>query len=574
MKTIELIKTQLKGFVRNYRTVILLLGVPLLLIVLIISSFSTQGVTGIPFGVVEQDVYNLGQYEDSYLSFLDVQYFPTTEVCLRAVDFYWVYGCIEITQDSGPVQVTVHYDNTREPIIWEVLQRIETTIEALQKQESERAIQGLLNETASTSSSVEFFAQGIGETRDSLSAYRQELLVVEQEVSRTRSELSQQLSSSEREIADVEQRVRDYDMKRANTYSLSRSLVFDARRLLTELPPGEVRDDFDDLISDFEDGVEQENDQALDDIREAQEAISRFEQVSAQGRGYVSELGETRQKIFAARQQLLNQQSELLDYQREISSLRDRLDGVGSMDADAFLNTIVLSSTPTFIPDFSNLREDPASEVTAQEVNQARSLMSLQTLYPTILMLLLLFLSLLISSFLCLQEINNQASKRIRLIPYTFHAELISTYVASLFITIIPIVFVLIAGDVLFMLDIFSNLLTIVTILLLLASCYIFVGMALAYMFRSESITLLLSTLLLIFVMFFSGFLFPTERMNDAFSLIANVLPPKIGFEAFSQVVFYQGSFLLSALSIGALGIWMVFFASAAVITKLVRQSQ
>lgn len=576
MRTLPLIKAHLKGFLRNWKSVFLLLGVPLLLVTLIVASFSTQGLTGVPFGVVEQDTFNVFQYEDSYLSYLELTPYPDLETCLEQVHAYNEYGCLDVGVQESKTVITIHYDNTQEPIIWEVLQRIETTVDFLRQQQSEQAISSLLSETASTQDSFNYFQTGIQQTTATLNDYENQLLTMRSRIDTMREELALSIANTEADLRELEREVDTLDRQRQDTYSTSNTLIFQAREIEYSLPPGEEREELKALIDEFSNEVNAHNQDALRSINRAENAISNYRRANAQANNYVNELSDASEQLRQARVGVHTQKHDLYKYQNELSTLSEQLGTLGNTSTDALLRSIALSSTPTFIPDFElpgHLdTQEAITNITAQELNQAQSLISLQTLYPTILLLILLFLSLLTASFLCLQEINSAASSRIRLIPHMFSAEFSATYFSAIIISMIPVLCVLVAGEILFSLNILSSLATVLPTLLLLASSFIFFGMIVAYTLRKESITLLLSTLLLVFFMFFSGFLYPLERMNELFSVLANNLPPKTGLDAFNQAVFYGQPITQLTNELSLLLLWTAILAATALLIKYAKR--
>lgn len=120
---------------------------------------------------------------------------------------------------------------------------------------------------------------------------------------------------------------------------------------------------------------------------------------------------------------------------------------------------------------------------------------------------------------------------------------------------------------------ILSNIWLVLLIIFLVSSVFILFGMTLAYLLKSESTTLLISTFFLVFLMFFSGFLLPVERMTKTAAGVANTFPGKLGLDAFSKVVFYgQGYDVVHSEVMGMCG-WFVFLVALAMLTKRVRNS-
>jgi hypothetical protein len=178
---------------------------------------------------------------------------------------------------------------------------------------------------------------------------------------------------------------------------------------------------------------------------------------------------------------------------------------------------------------------------------------------------------LLISSFLSLAEINSTAHERIMLIRGIFWHEFFAIYLSSLIIISIPILCVLALGQYLFLIDILNNIGVVILLLFLLASIFILLGTALAYLIKKESITLLLCAFILVFLIFFSGFILPIERMSPISGAVASNMPGKITLSAFNEAVFYSQPLGALASAIHALLLWLAIMILITLTVKKVK---
>ena len=200
------------------------------------------------------------------------------------------------------------------------------------------------------------------------------------------------------------------------------------------------------------------------------------------------------------------------------------------------------------------------------------NMISLQTIFPNVLFVVVLFISLLISSFICITEIKSSANQRVHLIRGIFLHELASLFISTAFITTIPILCVLLVGEFVFKLHIFGNLFSVMFTLVLVASVFILIGMLLSYLIKKESITLLVVAFVLVFFIFISGFLLPAERMNEIPGLFATNSPLKIGLTAFNKIIFHAQGFneIIGELLI-LIG-WFVSLLTMVIIIKKLRE--
>jgi energy-coupling factor transporter ATP-binding protein EcfA2 len=161
--------------------------------------------------------------------------------------------------------------------------------------------------------------------------------------------------------------------------------------------------------------------------------------------------------------------------------------------------------------------ENTDEKKNAEDIAKGLNLISLQTLFPTILFLIVIFISLLVSCFVTLQEINSTAAPRLNMIKGLFMPQILSNYLTSMIIISFPVFIVVILGHFLFKLPILDHTISSFTILFLMSSTFV-----------------------LILLMFYSGFLLPVERMSSFASTVSLSMPGKLAVGSFAKVVFYR----------------------------------
>ena len=134
-KTIPLIFANLKEFVRNWKSITLILLLPILIITLFFASFSTAGLQKIPIGIIDNTGAELGELKDSLSEILVTKNFESLENCLGELRQYKQYMCIEITKDRI-FRLNAHYDNTQTLVIWGVINYLQSTVDHIKKQKT------------------------------------------------------------------------------------------------------------------------------------------------------------------------------------------------------------------------------------------------------------------------------------------------------------------------------------------------------------------------------------------------------------------------------------------------------
>ena len=92
-------------------------------------------------------------------------------------------------------------------------------------------------------------------------------------------------------------------------------------------------------------------------------------------------------------------------------------------------------------------------------------------------------------------------------------------------------------------------------------------------MVKKESITLLIHPFLLFFLIFFSGFLLPIERMATVARFLAGIMPSKIGLSLFNTLVFYNQPMINLLPGIMLLIGWIIILTTIALLFKFIRKA-
>ncbi|MEM5799470.1 MAG: ABC transporter permease [Candidatus Aenigmatarchaeota archaeon] len=263
------------------------------------------------------------------------------------------------------------------------------------------------------------------------------------------------------------------------------------------------------------------------------------------GKSYIKKIDNYNERLIETKNRFSNYNYEIKNIKSDIQEFRNNINFLKKINPEDVSNPIYLYNQPVYKPDIINY-----NKLTEKEINKGINMISLQTIFPNVLILITLFLSILVSTFISLNHINSEAKIMLNLIEDVFIHEIFSIYVSSLIIVITPTFFVLLVGNYLFKINIFFNFNLIILIILFLCSTFIFLGMFISYIIKKESITFLLSSFILVFFVFFSGFILPSERMSTIFSYFSSNSPTKIAVSALIKVSFYNQTNIIKEIFI------------------------
>jgi ABC-type multidrug transport system permease subunit len=535
----------LKGFTRNWKSVILLIILPLILISIIFASFNPQGLQVIKGGVINNvDSLEIGELQEYISSFMEINEFTTTEECVKDLKKYNQYLCVEVNGGNNGYVLDIYFDNTREPVIWEILQKLKTTIDILQKEKSKDIASGFISEFRETINKLDRFREELKKINSQVSLYVQTSEISVSQLEKARMDLSTTLNEMDGDIKTLKNT--KYELVSTKNRLLSLNSI--ANPIISN-KIREINEDMDDYIFIMN------------------KKISDYESSSAKGRQHVNNINSGVNTVRNIKNDLTNYKVRIDSTDAELLSIRNKFKSIGELNPETLVNPIVIVNYPTYIPDIETSLEGE----TIDDIAKQFDLISLQTVFPIILFLIMVFLSLLISSFLNLTQINSPASARIGLIKRISFAEIISIYLSSLFIIAIPVLCVISLGQFLFKLLIFPNLIILFPLFFLFLSTFILFGMLISYFIKKESMTLLTTTFILVLLIFFSGFILPIERMSFFLGGIAKMMPSTLSLQAFNQVVFYEANIPMISHYLNYLFIYCIVLFVLVCLTKKIR---
>ena len=567
----------LKEFIRNWKSVLLLILLPLLVIASFFASFSAAGLQKVPIGIISASGVDLGEFKESLSGVLITKDFDNLDDCLKELKQYKQYICVDITKDLA-YHLDVHYDNTKTLVIWGVINQIKTTVDWIKKEKTKQVAEQILEEAG----------KGPGYIQDA----RTELDILDRSLSEYSSEIDSginavnlQVNSAKGSVTSMGNAFSNVNTKLANLkYSrgTSKSNVVSnlnsidayAGSLLYLPSPANqygmtIADKSKQAKNEFNvyDGL------VVTAIDSAADESTNFYNLQS---GAANSL----QSIDSGVNQLSNVKSGLESRKGGITEVRNNLDLLGNyvnsvmgIDPESVADPIQMNFKPTYLPEAARLAErfKDADKKDIALLIKGETLLAFQVIFPKILLLIVMFLALLTSTFISINYLNSPANKRIMIVKGVFFPSFFSIFLSALFITLIPLIFVILLGDFLFLLPFVHNILLVLFVVGISASIYILAGMSLSYLIRDKSLTLLVSIFVLIFLLFFSGFILPIERMGAVPASIASNFPGNIAADILNKILFYDQAFLVV---LGGLAVLLLTLFLAALVTLAIKTTR
>lgn len=182
-------------------------------------------------------------------------------------------------------------------------------------------------------------------------------------------------------------------------------------------------------------------------------------------------------------------------------------------------------------------------------------------LTPTLFTLIILFGATLLASTFVLKEKKTKAYFRNFITPTIDFTFIFGTYLTCLFILIFQFVLVFLGMKFILNIDIFSMPLELGIILFLTISTFIFIGMFIGYLFRSEETIIFGSVLITAILMFFSNVILPIENISGSLKNIALFNPVVVSDIALKKILLFNFDYTSLLSEIYILGSFIIAFA-------------
>jgi hypothetical protein len=164
----------------------------------------------------------------------------------------------------------------------------------------------------------------------------------------------------------------------------------------------------------------------------------------------------------------------------------------------------------------------------------------IKLVFPVLLSLVIVFISMLFSNIVTLREINSDSYFRNLITPMDDIIFTVGLIVTNLIVVQIQVIVLLCVAQLKFNIDILSNFSQIFLICLLFSIIFVFLGMIFAYIFDNEQTSILVTTFSAISIYLFSNVITPLETMPILAAKLASLNPFVISQKIFKEFIIFQ----------------------------------
>ncbi len=527
MKISKILKNDLKVFVRDIRSFILLFLTPICIVILIGSAFLSTEPRNVPIIVCgeENEFYGnfIGLVKTSEVFEIEEQHLNCEELISDQLSYGKVRAGVLTPANEFEDEVNVYIDNTKPISVY-----IESYFNFLMKDLSKKIYTNIFMKMVSD---VKNASREINKTYDELTLGQNQIDVIISDI-----------NSLQSTVKENREKISDLKDARDKLNSAVISMGTD-REKITEFHT--VIDDIESdisalslLIADNESNQSSEMQQRLnliqnsiDDLRlmvdQENEHLSTTENYINLAKNSMNTVDfDTIENEFDDIDLSINlASSELRSLKEKLGELKDKLNAAKSyissiteQDAERYLNPIESSIERYF-----------------------GKKKYIDFVFPSILIMILMLMSTFLSSIAFIRQRNSGMMKRMAITPTGKNFFLLENTIKNIIISIIPLPFILIAGYLVLGVQItMSNILPIVLICGVSVIIFILLGLIIASFSKTETTAILSSLIIITPMIFLSGAFSPSEAFAGAIKGISAFLPMTISSRLLEGFMFYE----------------------------------
>ena len=531
---------------RSWQTIFLVIIGPLLLMLILMFAFSNVGFSNMNIG------YSVDQDSQKYQDFLpNIGYlgnfieYNNINLCDQDLKRQKLHLCLDLQSD----ELAVHFDNTREVLSLILINQIRSAIIIEKDQLIKDKATDLLGETSD-------FQGKLREGEDFISSAIEDINDQKYALQDTKRDLQEAQDRILTRIDQVE-RVKSTIVKINNNHL--NDLSVNIRSVLNSL------DEVDDALNIARDFAIATNDwQTVDEIDAQKQSInalrwsidddySNIQSLNYQVDNLITQidlvlddlnfsndfLHENQIKIKKAIDVMDNRADDLRDIKRDLKSNRNKLKVYGINNVDDFITPLEVSYEPMYLSSerFEYIKGNV--EVSIELKKRAANFATTQTLLPLMILLLISFVATILSNIILLDELHSKAYLRNLILPTSWFTRNLSIFSTIFSITMVQVLIMVGIGYIVYFLDLANGLLAILISMSLIIAIYSIIGFIFAYLIRSKTTSLLVSSFFLIINLLLGGVFYPVERMAPFMSNLAAIIPFSSGISIIQQSVFY-----------------------------------
>lgn len=537
---IKIIQKNLKLLIRSKASALIVILGPLLLIFLAGIAFDTSNTYNIDLGVFSKDYSNVTNSLISKLSENEfvINKFNDEPDCIENIKQGRIDACIVFPQNMSfetgkKNEIIFHIDYSKMNLVYVILDIITSTVYATETEVSRDLTAVLLEK-------LEFTKTQINEKRATISSIKLDLESLKSNTEGIKSDLEDMDLSISKDIFKVN------EIKDKNTEVKDGVYSF---RTDTETRLGEINES----MSQLKIRIDKLNLTSNSTINHLMSPINSME---ANLGGIKFKLGTiigTADTNYESMNSLISGFADNLDtlelnLNRATNTKSNTISILNSMiqALDQSLNNIniIESMFNDIEQNIAQIRVTSAEEIakpittTIKPVTSERT--QLNYLFPSLMVLVIMFISILLSTTIIMMEKHSPAYFRNFITPTKDIIFILANYLTSILIVMTQTVIILIVSSLFFKTQIFANIWMIIFALMIITSFFTLVGLIIGYLFNSEETATLGSISIGTIFLLLSNMILPLESMPRYVFELARFNPFVISESLLRRIILFN----------------------------------
>jgi ABC-type multidrug transport system permease subunit len=554
----EIIKKDIKMLLRSKTSSLIIILGPLLIIFLVGIAFDNTGYHNIKIAAYSPDYSDLA---DSYITRLSSQSYRVFKTeselaCVDAVKKGTYHACIIFSPDlvvskDLESEIKIYIDNSKLNIAWiikdTVFEKIDDKSKELSKSLSDvllTAFEEIKNEVDIRKKSVVDLTTKndilIGQA-DSVSSKIENIKMTYDDsvpVSQISSGIDSAVSGFNSYKAKVDTIINDLDTEIDNIEGALADLNCSGSL-------SSIRDSISqakDVISTSSNDTDFETAKAsVEELESYLDSITReISNIKAQISVLDASKKDAKSESQSMKQGLLDQLGKIVEVQKGLNNIESKISNIQIKDSDVISDPIRTSVVPVVV------------EAT-----------HLTYLFPSLLVLIIMFVSLLVSSTLVQMEKISNAHFRNLISPTKTIFFNAGAFVVTLLVVMLQLLIILVITDLSFDTAILHNIFFILLVSLVSATLFILLGIFLGNIFNSEETSLLGTLVLGLALLMVSGTILPLEYMPISVRAVADFNPFVLTYQMLRDIILFRAGFDVISTEMSYMLLYVLIFGIA-----------
>jgi len=555
---LEIVKKNCKLLLRSKSSALIIILGPMIVIFLLGVAFDNSNLFALNLGVYSEDYNDLS---NEFISKLEqqeysVQKIENEEICVQKIQEGILHACIIFPKDLSiekkelSNEITFYVDHSKINLIYVVIETLTNKI-SMQSEELSLNLTNILLEQ--------------------LEKTRVEVFTIKPLISEMKGDIDSTLESATGVKSSFEGLDLKFDAELAGAAQLSKALGtgFNGDRIITELES--IREDINSAQEDAAEAGEQQIAFILSGVKA--DITTLKSNITTSSGVDLNALVDKIQNNLALAENKINAASSVRDSSNElISSVREKLEAtrtnIDKIDSsfnniDGYIGSIQVNNAEDIVNPINTKIKAVSSDKT-----------HLNFLFPSLMVLVVMFLSIMLSTTLVMMERKSPAYFRNFITPVRDIIFLIGTTVTSVLFVLIQILIIIGISIIFFSSEMLPVLSVVIPMLLLITLLFTFIGMAIGYVFNSEETSTLAAISIASLLLLLSDLIIPLETMPKGIANIAQYSPFIISESILKKLIIFQSSFSLYATDF-----WLILtytllcFGILVIIRKVTKQN-